>query len=463
MKSIFTHICRIAIRGTEADVPDGQLLERFLADGDAASFEALLRRHGPMVLGVCQRVLCHPQDAEDAFQATFLILVQHARSIVARDNVGSWLFGVAYRTAKKARAMGRRWAKEKQMPRFEGLPPRFEGSSAGTQPELRDLIDQELSQLPEKYRQPVVLCELEGMTHQEAARHLGWPVGTVSGRLSRARVLLGKRLERHGLVFSGGSIALALGMAEGNLLASVPQPLFASTVQVATLVAGGQAAVMSAPVAALTKAMSKMMLLTKLKFVGACVLLTGSLVAAWSVCQSYAGVSTSHPSVASSSAAALAKHRTAHHADPKAENNKPTENKPNDEPILPFGVAPIQVLAQFQDGKIVISSTRPIFRVVPSSARALVEAPGTGKENSAPNGLRTVTFEVQEVTAMDTRGKRLGENELAKILKEQSVIMVSLNGQPVDPLHLRVLKEGMIVLVLPKPIPAPRAANGSDR
>src|SRR5262249_26019760 len=159
-------------------------------------------RHGPMVLGVCRRVLDHAHDAEDAFQATFLVLARKAASIVARDTVGNWLYGVAYRTAHKARvAAARRRLKERQMSRPEAL-------DEDVWRELRPVLDQELNRLPEKYREPVILCDLEGQTRKEAARRLGWPEGTLSGRLSRARVLLAKRLARHGLTLSGGAMAV---------------------------------------------------------------------------------------------------------------------------------------------------------------------------------------------------------------------------------------------------------------
>jgi RNA polymerase sigma factor (sigma-70 family) len=169
-----------AVLAPEGGLSDGQLLQRFLARRDQAAFASLVRRHGPMVLGVCRRILRNSHDAEDAFQATFLVLVGRARSLAGRTVVGDWLHGVAYRTALKARARdARRRVKERAMPRSEAFQECL-------LPEWHALLDRELNGLPEKYRRLIVLCDLEGRTRREVARLLHCPEGTVSGRLSRA-------------------------------------------------------------------------------------------------------------------------------------------------------------------------------------------------------------------------------------------------------------------------------------
>jgi RNA polymerase sigma factor (sigma-70 family) len=234
-------------------VLDGELLDRFIARRDEDAFEALVHRHGPMVLGVCRRILRHDEDAEDAFQATFLVLVRKAASVRPRGMVGNWLYGVAHNTAHKAKAMNtRRRRKEAQAVPRSTRP-------VDTCEELQARLDQELPALPDKYRAPVVLCDLEGKTLREAAGQLGWPQGTVATRLARGRTLLARRLARGGLSHSAGAIAIAL--AHGSAPARVPTSLVVSTVRVATSAAG----LVQAPVAALTEGVITAMLLKKLK------------------------------------------------------------------------------------------------------------------------------------------------------------------------------------------------------
>jgi RNA polymerase sigma factor (sigma-70 family) len=248
---------------------DGQLLERFLARRDAAALEALVRRHGPMVLGVCRRVLQNAHDAEDAFQATFLVLARRAASIWPREKVGNWLYGVAYQTARKARAVrARRRVREVSA----SDAPEPEAASDVPRSDLAELLDHELSRLPDKYRTPLVLCELEGKTHADAAERLGWPVGTLAGRLSRARAMLAKRLARRGVLLAGGSLAVLLVRSEGAASAALPAPLLSSTVQAAGLFAAGQAATagaIPAGAAALAGEVLKTMLFSKIRLTSA--------------------------------------------------------------------------------------------------------------------------------------------------------------------------------------------------
>ena len=200
MSSRFRNAYQALARMDEVGRSDGQFLESFIRERDEAAFEALVRRHGPMVLGVCRRVTGHPQDAEDAFQAAFLVLARKAASIRPREHLARWLYGVAYKTALKARtAAARRRARERQVRAMPQPPARPEPSD-----DLRPALDRELSRLPEKYRLPVVLCELEGRTCKEAARQLGVSEGVVSVRLVRARAKLAERLSRQVLGLSAG-------------------------------------------------------------------------------------------------------------------------------------------------------------------------------------------------------------------------------------------------------------------
>jgi RNA polymerase sigma factor (sigma-70 family) len=238
---------------------DGRLLERFLADRDEAAFAALVRRHGPMVLGVCRRLVRHAQDAEDCFQAAFLVLARRAGSVRQRESLASWLYGVAYRVALDAGgAIARRRSRERQVDEM----PHPEVPPAEPQ-DWRPLLDQELAALPEKYRAVVVLCDLEGRPRKESARRLRLSEGTLSSRLARARALLAGRLSRRGVALSGGALAAAL--AGGTATAAVPAQLVLSTAKVAALVAAGQSAAVGSQAAVLMHEFQRGMLMAKLK------------------------------------------------------------------------------------------------------------------------------------------------------------------------------------------------------
>jgi RNA polymerase sigma factor (sigma-70 family) len=260
---LLDQVRRAAFGLSAEQVTDGELLDRFLARREEAAFEALVRRHGPMVLGVCQRVIGNCHDAEDAFQATFLVLVRKAGSIRPREAVGNWLYGVAYRTALEARGrIARRRFREKQV---AAMPhPAIERDEIWQ--ELRSLLDRELNRLSEKYRLPVVLCDLEGRSRKEVARQLAIPEGTLSSRLASARKTLARRLARHGLGLSVASLAALL--AGHNTSAAVPAAFVATTIRAAMFLAAGQAVgtgAISLAVTALMEGVLKTMLLTKLK------------------------------------------------------------------------------------------------------------------------------------------------------------------------------------------------------
>jgi RNA polymerase sigma factor (sigma-70 family) len=226
---------------------DGSLLERFTTRRDEEAFAVLVQRYGPMVLGVCRRALNHEQDAEDAFQATFLVLARNAGSVRKQESVGSWLYGVAYRIACKARTIrGRRRAREVELKEV----PAEEGSPEWLWREVRPVLDEEVNRLPPKYRLVFVLCYLEGMTNEQAARQLGCPLGTVLSRLARAREQLRGRLTRRGLAVSVALLAAAL---KGRAGATVRQALATAAVKASRRDAPG----CSAKVIALARSFSR--------------------------------------------------------------------------------------------------------------------------------------------------------------------------------------------------------------
>jgi RNA polymerase sigma factor (sigma-70 family) len=202
LKPVVQELRRLAL-ASGGELTDTELLERFVRSGEESAFAALVWRHGPMVLGVCRRLLGNVHDAEDAFQATFLVFVRKSAGLRKPELLANWLYGVACRTARQARtAATRRRARERVAARPEAREePRNE---------LGPVLDQALSLLPDRYRAAVVLCDLEGKSYREAARSLGCPEGTLAARVSRGRALLARRLTRQGVAFSSPVLAAAL-------------------------------------------------------------------------------------------------------------------------------------------------------------------------------------------------------------------------------------------------------------
>jgi RNA polymerase sigma factor (sigma-70 family) len=256
---MFGAISQLFRTGTAAGLSDAQLLERFLLRHDEAAeaaFAALLERHGPMVLAVCRRVLNDPHDAQDAFQATFLVLVRKAGTIRKRESIADWLHGVALRVAAHARADS---VRRRAVERRAGT-----GSSIAYEltPADRDVWD-EVELLPQNLRTVFMLCYLEGLTHEQAARRLGWPVGTVRSRLARARGRLRTRLTRRGLAPDTAFLPMLSFRAS-----SLPEGFIDTTVKAAMLIAARDAAeagLVSTSAAALTEGVLHAMLITKLK------------------------------------------------------------------------------------------------------------------------------------------------------------------------------------------------------
>jgi RNA polymerase sigma factor (sigma-70 family) len=211
--ALFSRLNYLCSHGTLAGLSEREILDRFIVERDEVALAALIARHGSMVLGVCRRILRDEHAIEDAFQATFLVFARRAGTIRGNESVGRWLHGVAYRISVRTRAnCAKRRVRESQS--FSaGLE--LEGTSKSPEAvarfhELRDVIDEELMRLPWSLRAPVVLCYLEGITHEEAANQLGWPVGTVRSRMARARRLLKRRLTRRGVDPNAGSIPILL-------------------------------------------------------------------------------------------------------------------------------------------------------------------------------------------------------------------------------------------------------------
>jgi len=404
---VFRQLRRTALLSDGAGLTDGQLLESYITRREDAAFEALVRRHGPMVLGVCRRVLRNEQDAEDAFQATFLVLLRKASSILPRNRVGNWLYGVAYRTSLKAKAMrGKRQAKERQATRPETDPPRLE------------LLDEALNRLPDKYREPVVLCHLQGKTRREAARLLGWPEGTVATRLAMARRILAKRLR--------GSMALPV--------------VTLSPLLVASTVRSGPVAI-SANVAALTGAVLKGMLMGKVK-IGMAMAIVLSAIGLGVGAGSYRLLAGEED-------------RKAPPTGPKLTAKQPTTEE-RAEGRLPISPPPHQVLVRLtEDGRLAIKTVSLIHK----------QTAGLTPDGHQTLGYRldhllcTSHYNLADIEVLDSRGKSVAKDRLPELLREEIPALVYQSQEKLDPLHLRLVKEGTLLFLLPHsdatPAPAP--------
>ena len=274
LNRVVQHLRKISFQHDGAGLTDGQLLGRFVENRDEAAVAALVRRHGNMVWAVCRRILRDRHDAEDSFQAAFLVLVRKAASIAPREMVANWLYGVARQTALNARSKkAKQRLREKQV---SDMP------APAVRPELWDdlqpILDDELSRLPEKYRSAIVLCDLEGLTRKQAAAQLGCPEGTIASRLATARNRLAQRLRQRGVALTSGVLAAVL--AEKTETACAPLAAIHSTIYAASLYVAGQAvasSVISAKVATLTEAVIRTMLLTKLKSMTMLLMMTALL------------------------------------------------------------------------------------------------------------------------------------------------------------------------------------------
>lgn len=218
---------REALRRFGDGVGDEALVREFATRGCGAAFAALVRRHGPMVLGVCRRVLGNPHDADDAFQCTFLVLALKASTVARPEALASWLYGVAYRTAREAKAAA---ARRRRKEAVAAIPPGVSVADPEPTSDLREALDGAIAALPEKYRTAVVLCDLEGRSRAEAAGQLGIPEGTLSSRLAAARRLLAGRLGKRGLAPA----------ALGGLVAAVPSELLNRAAQAGSRLAAGE-------------------------------------------------------------------------------------------------------------------------------------------------------------------------------------------------------------------------------
>jgi RNA polymerase sigma factor (sigma-70 family) len=272
LNGVFQRIRALAAVRADRQRGDGELLHRFVQAADEAAFTVLVERHGPMVLGLCRRLLRQGHDAEDACQAAFLVLARRATSLRKQESLASWLHGVAYRICVNLK---RQQARRQRRERAAGRPESTNHDDGDiTWRELRGVLDEELQRLPARYRAPLVLCYLEGKTRDEAAQQLGVKPGSLHGLLERGRKLLRDRLERRGLTLSAALLATALPGAAG---AALPPALAVASASAAVALSRGHEGAIAAHVLNLVKEASTTMLVTKLKIGAALIVAAGML------------------------------------------------------------------------------------------------------------------------------------------------------------------------------------------
>ena len=275
LNAVARYLRRAAGDPRAVELTDAQLLDRYVACQDQDAFGVLVRRHGSLVRSVCWNVLHHQHDADDAFQATFLVFAVKAARIRKATSIASWLHGVAFRIAMKTKKARKPQAEQQD---FES-PGADQATTAAALGELQTIVDEELNDLAEKYRAPFILCCLEGKSRAEAAKELGWKEGTVSSRLVHARKQLQKQLTRRGIALTAALCAIELGRA----VAAVGPSLRSRTVEAAVSFAVGKAVdgrLLSAQVATMAKGVLQGMLATKLITTAVFVLTAGLMASA---------------------------------------------------------------------------------------------------------------------------------------------------------------------------------------
>jgi len=428
-----------AVLGT-TNAPDRELVARFVAARDEDAFAEIVRRHGPMVLAVCRRVTGRAHDADDAFQAAFMVLARRAAHLTKPELLANWLYGVAYRTALEARTARRR-TEEHAVPHApEPAAPQPPDDTA----DLRRALDEELAQLPEKYLAAVVLCELEGASRAAAARQLGIPEGTLSSRLAHARKVLAERLSKRGITAGATGLFAALG---GTGTAHVLTTLALITVTSSVAFAPGAPVPLGAATAASTLATGvlKTMFASRLRLSVAALALalagTGGAVAY----QYPAPPAPAAPSVplAPNSFPAADPFNPVAFAQPKAEPKKvPAKGIEDDD--VPYTSFPAQAVVRVEDGKLIVRTRGQHYAAVTQKVGDQTVAYYEYK-----SGVSAQTVDAADVAVFDMKGNRVSPKVWKETLKSDVHVLVSADGKLPNPRELALFKQDVLVVVLP--------------
>jgi RNA polymerase sigma factor (sigma-70 family) len=425
------------------DVPDGDLLARFVNARDEEAFAEIVRRHGPMVLGVCRRVTGRAHDADDAFQATFLVLARRAGHVARPELLANYLYGIACRTALEARARRRR-AEERLVPAAPepAAPPAPDDTA-----ELRQVIDEELARLPDKYRAAVVLCELEGVSRAAAAAQLGIPEGTLSSRLAHARKVLAERLSRRGVTVGVSAVGAALS-ADATATV-VAHTLTHTTVYAAVrfVPGAGFPPGVSATVSSLTDGVLKAMFVTRLKHLFGLGLLAcgviglGAALAQQPLPAPVPDAPLTPPTVAADPALALPLLAQ----QPKAAEPKKVAAKGIEDDDVPYGSFPSQAVVRVEDGKLIVRQRQQIYEPVAQKR----DDNTTVVSYQMKSGVTARTYDPADITVFDMKGNRLAAKDWKGQLKSDVHALVAADGKLPNPRELTLFKADTLLIVLP--------------
>jgi len=443
-------IAAVLRHGARDGPADRELLARFVSDRCEDAFAELVRRHGSVVLAVCRRVTGHVQDAEDAFQAAFMVLARRAGHVAKPELLGNWLYGVAYRTALEARNARRR---VKEQHPVSAIPEPAAPLSPDDTADLRAAIDDELARLPEKYRAAVVLCDLEGLCRKDAAGRLRVPEGTLSSRLAHARKVLANRLSRRGITASAAAITTTLGRDAAAV--SVPHQLVLYTARAAARSLGGGALppdLISNRVSTLTEGVMKAMIATRLR------LMTGAGMVALTLLGlgSAAVVGQNAPPTERVARAIIVDLEDPTVAPPAAkpdkEKVKPADKKFTAKGIedddVPYAAVPGQAVCRFEDNKLIVRQrTRSVVgtRVDVNGGTAIASY----EIRSTVSGKTT---DSADVSVFDMKGNRVGDKTWKEKLKTDQHVLLVHDGKLPHPRELTLFKDDTLLIVLPNHI-----------
>ncbi len=443
------------------EVADRDLLARFATTRDEEAFVELVRRHGPMVLGVCRRVTGHPHDAEDAFQAAFVVLARRAAQVKHPEQLANWLYGVAYRTALEARTARRRVQEQPVSAAPEPAAPPEPDDTA----DLRKVIDEELAKLPDKYRSAVVLCDLEGLPRADAAARLKIPEGTLSSRLAYARKVLAQRLTRRGVTASAAALATTLGR---DATAAVPRDLVMLTARVAArATAGGTVPPCLVPesVSTLADGVMKTMLANRLRLTLGLMMTCGVIgLGAYGLAQVPSSSGTpSVPLPMPTDAPRVYRtvvdpttggvqyyEQVAQNASGQTKQQEPPKvaAKGIEDEDVPFTNSPSQAVVRLEEGKLIVRQ-RSFMYVTAVQTQSNYGQPVTSYQRKS--GVHASTYDPADISVFDMKGNRLQPKAWKDKFKADVHALVAFDGKLPHPRELTLFKEDTLLVVLPTP------------